>query len=128
MKEPIWIEKEDCLGFHGALIARFGGLDGIRDEGLLESALIRPLQLLNCGSPSHFDLAASYAYGIVKNYPFLDGNKRSGLMAAAMFLELSGWIFHAPEEEAVLQTLALAAGEIDAVAYAAWLRESCGAA
>jgi len=125
MKEPAWIEKEDCLGFHGALIARFGGLDGIRDEGLLESALNRPLQLLNFGTPSHFELAASYAHGIVRNHPFLDGNKRSGLLAAAMFLELNGWVFHAPEEEAVLQTLALAAGEIDAVAYAVWLRNSC---
>ena len=125
MKEPVWIEKADCLGFHNVLLARFGGLEGLRDEGLLESALARPLQLLNYGTPSHFDLAASYAHGIVKKHPFLDGNKRSGLMAAALFLELNGWIFHAPEEQAVLQTLALAAGEIDADAYATWLRDSC---
>ena len=125
MKEPTWIEKEDCLGFHGGLVARFGGLDGLRDEGLLESALNRPLQLLHYGTPSHFDLAAAYAHGIVKNHPFLDGNKRSGLMAAALFLELNGWVFHAPEEEAVLQTLALAAGELDADGYAAWLERSC---
>ncbi len=127
MMEPVWIEKQDCLGFHGALIARFGGLDGIRDEGLLESALNQPLQLLNYGSPSHFDLAASYAHGILKNHPFLDGNKRSGLLAAAMFMELNGWVFHAPEEQAVLQTLALAAGEMDADAYAVWLGNSCSA-
>jgi death-on-curing protein len=127
MKEPVWIEKTDCLGFHSALIARFGGLDGIRDEGLLESALNRPLQLFHYENPGHFDLAASYAFGIIKNHPFLDGNKRSGLMAAAMFLELNGWSFHPPEEQAVLRTLALAAGEIGAEEYAAWLRESCSA-
>jgi death-on-curing protein len=125
MNEPIWIEKADCLGFHGELVARFGGLDGLRDEGLLDSALNRPLHLLHYGSPSHFDLAAAYAHGIVKNHPFLDGNKRSGLMAAALFLELNGWVFQAPEAEAVLQTLALAAGELDAAAYAAWLERSC---
>jgi death-on-curing protein len=125
MKDPVWIEKEDCLGFHSELLARFGGLDGLRDAGLLESALGRPLQLLHYGNPSLFELAASYAHGIVKNHPFLDGNKRSGLMAAALFLELNGWVFHAPEADAVLQSLALAAGELDAPGFAAWLEQSC---
>jgi len=125
MNEPVWIDLEDCLGFHGALLGRFGGLDGMRDQGLLESALARPRQLLAYGSPDLFDLAASYAHGIVKNHLFLDGNKRSGLMAAALFLEANGQQFHAPEEEAVLQTLALAAGETGADEYAAWLRRSC---
>ena len=125
MKEPVWIDLEDCLGFHNALLSRFGGLDGLRDRGLLESALGRPQQLLAYGTPSLFDLAASYAHGIVKNHPFLDGNRRAGLMAAALFLELNGMVFHPPEEHAVLQTLALAAGEIDADAYAEWLRQSC---
>ncbi len=125
MNDSVWIHKEDCLSFHSELLARFGGLDGLRDEGLLESALGRPLQLLHCGKPSLFDLAASYAHGIVKNHPFLDGNKRSGLMAAALFLEVNGWVFNPPEEEAVLQTLALAAGELDADGFAAWLERSC---
>ena len=125
MNEPVWIEKEDCLGFHDELVARFGGLAGLRDEGLLESALNRAQQLLHCGSPSHFEMAAAYAHGIVKNHPFLDGNKRSGLMAATLFLELNGWVFQSSEEEAVLQTLALAAGELDADGYAAWLERSC---
>lgn len=125
MKEWIWIEKSDCLAFHNALLSRFGGLEGLRDEGLLESALARPLELLNHGSPSDFDLAAAYAHGIVKNHPSLDRNKRSGLMAAALFLEMNGWAFVAPEEEAVLQTLALAAGEIDADEFSAWLKASC---
>ncbi len=125
MKEPQWIDKADCLGFHNMLLARFGGLEGLRDEGLLESALARPLKLLSYGSPGIFDLAAAYAHGIVKNHPFLDGNKRSGLMAAAMFLEINGWSFQAPEEQAVLQTLALAAGEISADEFSAWLKRTC---
>jgi death-on-curing protein len=125
MNEPFWVELEDCISFHGALLSRFGGLDGIRDKGLLKSALARPQQLLAYGNPDLFDLAASYAHGIVKNHPFLDGNKRSGLMAAALFLETNGQRFQAPEEEAVLQTLALAAGETEADEYAAWLRRSC---
>ena len=125
MNEPIWIGQEDCLGFHSALLSRFGGLDGIRDPGLLESALARPRQLLAYGDPDLFDLAACYAHGIVKNHPFLDGNKRSGLMAAALFLEINGFTFTAPEEQAVLQTLALAAGETGAEEYAEWLRQSC---
>ena len=127
MKELVWVEKDDCLGFHNILLARFGGLEGLRDDGLLESALARPKQLLSYGSPSHFDLAASYAHGIVKNHPFLDGNKRSGLMAAALFLEMNGWVFHPPEEEAVIQTLALAAGELDADGFSEWLERSCSA-
>jgi death-on-curing protein len=125
MKEPIWIEREDCLGFHDELVARFGGLGGLRDEGLLDSALNRAQQLHHDGTPNHFEMAAAYAHGIVKNHPFLDGNKRSGMMAATLFLELNGWIFQAPEEDAVLQTLALAAGELDADGYAAWLERSC---
>lgn len=123
--EPVWIEKEDCLAFHSELLARFGGIAGIRDEGLLDSAINRPLQLNHYENPSIFDLAAHYAAGIVKNHPFLDGNKRSGLMAAILFLELNGYRFVAPEEHAVLQTVALAAGEIETAEYAAWLADSC---
>ncbi|MCC5790221.1 MAG: type II toxin-antitoxin system death-on-curing family toxin [Opitutales bacterium] len=122
MTEPIWITKEECLSFHQQLVARFGGLDGLRDEGLLDSALNRPQQLYHYEDPSLVELAAAYAEGIVKNHPFLDGNKRSGLMAAALFLETNGQMFTASEEEAVLQTLALAAGEIGASEYGKWLK------
>jgi len=125
MNEPVWIEKAECFAFHDALLARFGGLGGIRDEGLLDSALNRPLHLFHYGEPSLFDLATAYAEGIVKNHPFLDGNKRSGLMAAALFLESNGYVFEAPEEEAVLQTLALAADGIGAAEFSAWLSKSC---
>lgn len=125
MNEPFWLNREVALAIQGQLLARFGGLSGLRDDGLLESALNRPLQLFHYGTPSHFDLAASYAHGIVKNHPFLDGNKRAGFMAAYTFLGINGWQLEAPEEEAVLQTLALAAGELDADGYAAWLARSC---
>ena len=125
MNEPVWVEAPDCLAFHDDLLARFGGLAGTRDRGLLDSALHRPIHLFTYAHPSLFDLAAAYAAGIIRNHPFLDGNKRAGFVAAALFLELNGYSFVAPEEEVVLQTLALAAGELDEATYAAWLRASC---
>ena len=125
MKEPCWLTREIILAIQSALLARFGGLEGVRDEGLLESALARPLQLLHYGKPDIFDLAASYAHGIVKNHPFLDGNKRAGFMASYTFLGVNGFRLMAPEAEAVLQTLALAAGGLDADGYATWLKRSC---
>jgi death-on-curing protein len=125
MNEPCWLAKPVILAIQNALLARFGGLEGVRDEGLLESALGRPLQLFHYGQPSLFDLAAAYAHGIVKNHPFLDGNKRAGFMAAYTFLGVNGYRLEATEEEAVLQTLALAAGGIGADEYAAWLAASC---
>jgi death-on-curing protein len=128
MKEPIWIDASDCHAFHLEMLARFGGMAGTRDEGLLDSALNRPRHLFTYGHPTLFDLAAEYAMGIVKNHPFLDGNKRAGFMAAALLLEVNGEHFTASEEEVVLQTLALAAGEIGMREYAAWLKKSCAKA
>lgn len=124
MNEPVWLGEEIILAIQCKLLARFGGLEGVRDRGLLESALGRPSQLFHYESPDLFDLAATYAHGIVKNHPFLDGNKRAGFMAAYTFLRVNGFRLAAPEEQAVLQTLALAAGEIDADDYADWLRDS----
>ena len=125
MSEPFWLTREAGLAIQGELLARFGGLAGIRDEGLLDSALNRPLHLFHYGEPSLFDLAAAYAEGIVKNHPFLDGNKRAGFMAAYTFLGINGQQLEAPEEEAVLQTLALAADAIGATEFSAWLSKSC---
>ena len=125
MKEPAWIDAADCLAFHEAMLARFGGLSGVRDQSLLDSALHRPLQLFAYGRPSLFELAAAYAFGLIRNHPFLDGNKRAGFMAAALFLEVNEYRFTAPEEDVVLQTIALAAGEIGKKDYAAWLKASC---
>lgn len=125
MIDPVWVDKEDCLSLQEGLVARFGGLAGIRDSGLLESALARPRNLAAYGEEDLCGLAAAYAAGIVKNHPFLDGNKRAGFVTAALFLESNGLRFTAPEEEVVIQTRALAAGELDEAAYARWLADSC---
>lgn len=125
MKEPHWVTKDVVLASHEELLSRYGGLPGLRDEGLLDSALHRPQHLLAYGHPDLFDLAAAYAAGIVKNDPFLDGNKRTGFITAYTFLEANGWEFTAPEEAVVLQTLAFAAGEINEKAYSGWLKRSC---
>ena len=125
MKKPVWISTEAVLAIQEELLARFGGLSGLRDAGLLDSALNRPKQVFHYGSPTLFGLAAEYALGIVKNHPFLDGNKRAGFMAAYTFLGINGYELDAPESEAVMQTLALAAGETGAEEYAAWLKVSC---
>jgi len=124
MNEPDWITKDILLAVHAELLNRFGGLSGIRDEGLLDSALNRPKHLLSYGSPTLFQVAASYSHEIVKNHPFLDGNKRTGFMSAYIFLGVNGWSLEAPEEEAVLTTLALAAGETSEEAYATWLERT----
>ncbi|MEI8206417.1 MAG: type II toxin-antitoxin system death-on-curing family toxin [Kiritimatiellales bacterium] len=124
MKEPIWVPVEVILAIQEELLARFGGLAGLRDEGLLDSALNRPQQGFHYGTPTLFELAAEYALGIVKNHPFLDGNKRGGFMAAYTFIGVNGYDLNAPEADAVMQTLALASGEIDQKEYAVWLKAS----
>jgi death-on-curing protein len=128
MNEPTWISKEVLLAVHSELLNRFGGLSGTRDEGLLDSALNRPKHLFSYGRPTLFEMAAAYSHGIVKNHPFLDGNKRTGFMSAYIFLGVNGWSLQASEEEAVLETLALAAGETSEEAYAAWLERTSVAA
>jgi len=122
MKEPYWFTREECLALHDMMLMHYGGIVGVRDENLLESALARPQQLYHYGEPTMAELAASYATGIVKNHPFLDGNKRTGFMLGAGFLERNGFAFSAAETEAVLRTLALAAGEISESDYAKWLK------
>jgi death-on-curing protein len=121
MKEPQWVLKETVLGLHEQSLSEHGGASGIRDEGLLDSALGKPANLYAYGNPNHFDLAASYAYGLVKNHPFLDGNKRTAFVTAILFLHLNGWHFTADEADAAIRTLALAAGEMTESAFAAWL-------
>ncbi len=125
MKDPVWVDAADVHAFHQSMIAMFGGLPGVRDEQLLDSALSRPRNRFAYEHPTLFELAAEYAVGIVKNHPFLDGNKRAGFMAAALFLEVNGLVFEAPEEEVVVYTRALAAAELDGAAYAAWLADAC---
>lgn len=125
MSEPVWIDSADALAIHAELLSRFGGLEGVRDPGMLESALARPKNLFAYGELSLFPMAAAYGAGIVNNHPFSDGNKRTGFTVAVVFLEANGLSFVAPEEEAVLQTLALAAGELSEEDYGRWLAASC---
>ena len=124
MKAPVWILRETVIAIHERLLAEFGGAPGIRDEGLLDSALARPVNLLAYGKPSVFELAASYTFGLVKNHPFVDGNKRIGFAAAIVFLEINSRRFSAAEADAVVQTLALAAGAINEAAYGACIRKN----
>lgn len=122
--EPRWISPEVCLAVHDMLLSQYGGCAGLRDSGLLDSALARPLQMKAYGSPSLPQLAAAYATGIIRNHPFLDGNKRTGFMLGSGFLELNGMEFIASEADAVIKTLALAAGEMTEEAYAEWLAKN----
>ena len=124
MKKPHWVLRETVMALQERLLAEFGGMSGLRDKGLLDSALARPEQLLNYGKPDLFDLAAAYAFGLVRNHPFVDGNKRIGFTTAILFLELNDCHFAASEVDATLQTLALAAHELDEADYATWMREN----
>jgi len=124
VKEPQWVLLETVLALQERLLAEFGGLGGLRDAGLLDSALARPRQLFAFGKPDLFDLAAAYAYGLVRNHPFLDGNKRIGFTTTLVFLELNGCRCTASEVDATVKTLALAARDLNEAGYAAWLKEN----
>ncbi len=126
MDTPQWILPEAAIAIHEMLLAEFGGAAGIRDEGLPDSALMRPQNLFAYEKPSLTRLAASYAYGLIKNHPFCDGNKRIAFTAAVLFLEINGWRVVAKEADAVVQTLALAAGELTEEEYAHWLAGNSG--
>jgi death-on-curing protein len=121
MKEPVWVLREVVHALHERLLSEFGGAAGVRDDGMLESALSRPANQFAYGSPSMPELAAAYAFGLVRNHPFVDGNKRIGFATAVLFLELNGYRFAASEIDATVQTLALAAHDLDEGGYAAWL-------
>jgi death-on-curing protein len=122
---PCWIEERDVLAVHGRLLALHGGLSGLRDRGLLESAIGRPRQHYSYSEKVDIiDMAALYTSGIVQNHPFVDGNKRAGFLAGVMFLELNGFDFIASEEDVIQSVLALAAGDIDETGYSAWLRSN----
>ena len=125
MKQPLWIEERDVLALHDRLLALHGGATGLRDRNLLESALARPQQhLAYSESPSMVELAAAYTVGIVRNHPFVDGNKRTGFVVGILFLEVNGYRFTASEEDAAQAVLNLARGELDEPAYIAFLRDN----
>ena len=124
MKEPLWLTANMVLAMHAEAIAAYGGSAGLRDASLLESAVAKPHNVFAYGDePSLFDLAASLCAGIVTNHPFVDGNKRAGYIAAHTFLELNGYKFEPIEADIVTMIVALAAGEIDETAIAAWLSD-----
>ncbi len=118
-----WLTTEIVLAIHGELIAEHGGPDELRDEAALESAMARPRQKAAYGSPDLAALAAAYGFGLCRNHPFLDGNKRVTLAAIDVFLRLNGARLTATELDAAATILALAAGEIDEAQLAAWIRE-----
>jgi death-on-curing protein len=121
----VWIEKAVVLAAHDRQIAEHGGSAGVRDDGLLESALARPQQLHTYGDPAPdlADLAAALAYGLARNHPFVDGNKRTAHVAYRVFLELNGAELAASDEEKYVSILALAEGKLSEHDFAAWLRE-----
>jgi death-on-curing protein len=117
-----WIDKRVLLLLHGESLAEHGGLPGLRDEGLLDSALARPLNRVAYSQPDFADLAAAYGCGLAQNHPFADGNKRAAFLAVGLFLALNGFRLQATPLEATHIMLAVAAGEIEEAAFAAWLR------
>ena len=127
MTEPLWIEERDTLVLHDRLLALHGGAAGIRDDALLKSALARPQQIYAyANEPDMIDMAAAYTAGIIRNHPFIDGNKRTGFVVGILFLELNGYRFSANEADAAQAVFALAAGTLDEAGYAAFLRaNSC---
>jgi len=120
--EPHWILDRAVLAAHDRLLATHGGAEGLRDPGLLESALARPRQHYAYGCPDIIELAAIYTVGIVRNRPFVDGNKRTGFATGVAFLLLNSFELRATEQEATQAVFALAGSELDEAGYTAWLR------
>ena len=125
MTPPRWLDEQDALVLHDRLLALHGGAGGVRDEGLLKSALARPRQYLAyapAADAAH--LAALYTFGIVRNHPFIDGNKRTGFVIGILFLELNGYRFTADEMDVARAVLEAASGGLDEIGYAGFLREN----
>lgn len=124
MSEPVWLFPELVIAFHDEQLREFGGPAGIRDVGMLESALDRPRNKCSYGETDLAALAAAYGFGIAKNHPFVDGNKRAALLSIVTFLGLNGIDFVADNAEAVVMIQALAAGEIEEDGLARWIRDN----
>ncbi len=119
-----WLRTETILAIHDEQIAEHGGLQGVRDMALVESALARPRNLVAYDDPDVAALAAAYAYGLARNHGFADGNKRTAYVAALVFLLANGWEFTASDAESVEMILALAAGQLEEEALADWFRKN----
>ena len=118
----IWVDTAVAVTAHNEQLAEHGGAEGVRDHNMLESAMARPLNLVAHGDPDVADLAASYAFGIARNHPFVDGNKRTAAVVSETFLVLNGHCLDCDDVELVTTFLALAAGELSVEALAAWFR------
>lgn len=118
-----WVDRQALLLLHDESLAEHGGPSGLRDKGLLDSALARPLNLAGYGKPDFAELAAAYGFGIARNHPFVDGNKRTSLLASGMFLKLNGYRLQVTQAEVTLTIFSLAAGKLDESGFAAWIRE-----
>ncbi len=127
MSEPKWLDIEAVRAIHQQLIAAYGGLAGVRDIELLESAIARPRQMVAYGAPGMSELGAAYAFAIIRNHPFLDGNKRTALMAAYTFLQINGIELDAPEPEAAVMIRDLASGKIGEADIARWIEANAKA-
>lgn len=123
MSEINWLALEVVVAIHEAQLAEHGGSSGTRDTGLLESALARPHNLVAYSDPDIADFAGAYGYGIARNHPFMDGNKRTAFVTAELFLKLNGYLLYADDSSCVLTMLAVAAGDMDEPTFAAWIRE-----
>jgi death-on-curing protein len=121
--EPVWLSPELVIAIHDEQLAEFGGASGLRDAGALESALARPLNRYHYGNTELASLAAAYGFGLSRNDAFVDGNKRTALLAIVTFLGLNGVEFDVPEPEAVVMMLAVAAGEVDEEGLALWIAD-----
>lgn len=124
-RTPVWVLRSVVEAMHDAQLAEHGGAAGVRDVGMLESALSRPKQLHAYGGGDIFDLAAASAFGLVRNHPFVDGNKRTAFLTAYVFLRLNGLSLVADEVAAATAVLALASGQMDDRAFSQWLRGNC---
>ncbi|WP_324262386.1 type II toxin-antitoxin system death-on-curing family toxin [Altererythrobacter sp. H2] len=119
----VWIATEVALAAHAEQLAEHGGAEGVRDEGMLHSAMARPRNPADCGEPDMASLAAAYAYGIARNHPFVDGNKRTAAVVSETFLMLNGHVLEASDAELVVAVVALAAGELSEEELADWFRQ-----
>jgi death-on-curing protein len=124
VSEPRWLDTNIVLDIHAEQLALFGGPDGVRDIGLLESALARPINKFGYGESDLAVLAAAYGFGIARNHPFIDGNKRAAFAAIIVFLGLNGIDFDVPPEQATAIILSLAAGEVSEESLARWIRDN----
>jgi death-on-curing protein len=124
MNEPVWLDVEILIDLHAEQLALFGGPDGIRDQGMLESALGRPINKFACGETDLAALAAAYGFGIARNHPFVDGNKRAAFGAIIVFLGLNDIDFLVPPESATVMILSLAAGEVNEEGLTRWIRDN----